>query len=387
MLHLPTVIGISLLLNILISCFFFTAYHYKKQSYYLCFATACALFASAEILTSLRIVIDSPFITHYLASLAIIASPILVTTGIERISPSKKNAQQPMLALFGISAITLIPIYTHPAGQLVTSLIIGFLFLYSAYLIHKLQSNVAIHQKILTACFISHGFIMLYQGALLLLNIYGYTPPVSSQTLNTILINHLILTTVCSFLLPFIMFADDEAKLRDLANQDLLSTLLNRRGLFIKGEELRQEVIKHNKPISMIMVDIDYFKSVNDKYGHSIGDSAIQWISQHIKALFSDIGVCARIGGEEFAIILPNHTLIEAKQNAEKLHECIRKLPLHCQHFKIHLSISVGVSCSQDGTLSINELLKSADRCLYIAKKTGRDKVVIQDEKSLLIQL
>lgn len=350
-------------------------------------ASACGVFSVAEVLASLRVVIDSPFITHYLADLAIIAVPMLIIIGIEKISPSRRINQQQILALFTISAVTLIPIHSHPAGQLVTSLIIGSLFLYLAYSIQKLHSNAAIHQKILSACFISHGFIMLYQAVLLMLNIYGYSGPVSAQTLNTILINHLILTTACSFLLPFIMFAKDETKLQNLANQDPLSTLLNRRGLFMQGELLRKEAIKHTKPMSVIMIDIDHFKGVNDKYGHSIGDSAIQWISQHIKELFSDIGICARIGGEEFAIILPNHTLIDAKQNAEKLHESIRKYPLHCQNFNIHLSVSVGVSCSVDGSISISELLQSADRRLYIAKESGRDKVVTQDEKSLLIQL
>jgi len=387
MLHLPTVIGISLLLNVLISCLFFIAYRYKKQSYYLYLSGACAVFAVAEILASLRVVINSPFITHYLADLAIIAAPMLVVVGIAKISSKKLIDQQQVGTLFVISAITLLPIYTHSTGQLVTSLIIGGLFLYLAFGVLHLQSNATIHQKMLSACFLSHGFVMLYQAGLLASELYGFSGTVGSQTLNAILINHLILTTACSILLPFIMFAKDESKLQDLANRDSLSALLNRRGLFMKGEQLRKEAIQQKAPLSIIMIDIDHFKSVNDKYGHSIGDSAIQWISQHIKELFSDIGVCARIGGEEFAIILPEQTLVEAKESAEKLHESIRKYPLHCQNFNIHLSVSVGVSCSPNGVTPISELLQSADRRLYIAKESGRDKVVTQDEKSLLIQL
>ena len=375
MLHLPTVIGISLLLNVLISCLFFIAYRYKKQSYYLYLSGACAVFAAAEILASLRVVINSPFITHYLADLAIIAAPMLVVVGIAKVSSKKLIDQQQVATLFVISAITLLPIYTHSTGQLVTSMIIGGLFLYLAFGVLHLQSNTTIHQKILSACFLSHGFVMLYQAGLLASELYGYSGPVEAQTLNAILINHLILTTACSVLLPFIMFAKDESELQDLANRDSLSALLNRRGFFMKGEQLREEAIQQKIPLSIIMIDIDHFKSVNDTHGHGCGDEALRHIADLLRKTLRETDTAGRYGGEEFAVTLLDTDKEGAFIFAERLRTLIENSSVHCDNKQIKMTVSIGFAGFDKAFTSHEKWIEAADKALYFSKENGRNQV------------
>ncbi|MGO3444882.1 MAG: GGDEF domain-containing protein, partial [Pseudoalteromonas distincta] len=141
-----------------------------------------------------------------------------------------------------------------------------------------------------------------------------------------------------------------------------------------------------DKNVSVILLDIDFFKRVNDQFGHETGDQAIKWISQHIKEQFLNVGISARIGGEEFAILLPDYSLSAAKNDAEQLRKNISIQPFYHDGQHISLSVSAGVSNAINGEATIKELLAYADKRLYLAKETGRDKVVTFDEKSLLMQ-
>nr|MDC2855591.1 GGDEF domain-containing protein [Ningiella sp. W23] len=130
------------------------------------------------------------------------------------------------------------------------------------------------------------------------------------------------------------------------------------------------------------MLDIDLFKQVNDQYGHETGDEAIKWIAQHINELFFELGVTARIGGEEFAIFLNQQNLAQSKQLAQKLCSSINEYPFYFNNHSIALSVSAGVSSMLVRELNMQELLLQADKRLYLAKETGRNKVVTHDEKA-----
>ncbi|WP_247655198.1 GGDEF domain-containing protein [Pseudoalteromonas sp. MMG007] len=212
-------------------------------------------------------------------------------------------------------------------------------------------------------------------------NIVDITAP-----LQAILISHLILATLSALLLPFLLFSNTEYTLSNLANTDSLTQLFNRRGFFNKAKESLNHLSNKGKSVSIIILDIDFFKRVNDKYGHDTGDHAIKWIAQSIKEQFMNAGISARIGGEEFAILLPDYTLNAARESAEYLRENISKQPFYYQGTYINLSVSAGVSSTINGKMSIKDLLSLADKRLYLAKETGRDKVVTLDERQLLLQ-
>lgn len=384
MLHLPTVIGISLLLNLLISCFFLSVYFHKKQPCYLYFSLACAAFVGAEVLACLRLVIDQPFITHYLADLFIITSPLLAIVGLKSVSGAEKALLMPYTSVLGISAIILLPLYSTTSGQLLTSLIIACLFLYAATLVFNMNTNAALQQKILLACFSIHSLIMFIQAALLAAPLITTAVYNFSQPLQVILINHLILATATAVVMPFVLFADLEAKLHRLVNRDTLTNLLNRRGFFINGDKISKKIKTHKHALSVVMIDIDYFKKVNDQYGHSTGDMAIKWIAQHILNQLNDNDIAARIGGEEFAILLPEQSISQAKQTTQNICIAIRENTLKYKGHTLNLSVSAGVSCCDTHSCSIKTLLDLADKRLYIAKSQGRDQVVSTDEIQLL---
>ncbi|MBH0027464.1 GGDEF domain-containing protein [Pseudoalteromonas sp. SWN29] len=386
MLHLPTIISLSFILNVLIGLFFLSVHNFKKQTSFLLFGLACITFAFAELLACLKLVIDFPFITHYLADLFILLSPFLIIVGLHKYKHSKPLNLVPLYYLLGFTALTLLPIYPYSAGQMLTSFVISGLYLYSAYIIKSMSFVATLQKKALVVCFLIHTLLMLTQTTLLAIPYLSANSVNYLESLEFILSSHLILATCSALILPYLLASNTEHTLSSLANTDTLSQLLNRRGFFTKSKEALSNAKNANKNVSVILLDIDFFKRVNDQFGHETGDQAIKWISQHIKEQFLSVGISARIGGEEFAILLPDYSLSAAKNDAEQLRKNISTQSFYHDGQHISLSVSAGVSNALNGEATIKELLAQADKRLYFAKETGRDKVVTFDEKSLLMQ-
>ncbi|MET6758766.1 GGDEF domain-containing protein [Pseudoalteromonas sp. NCIMB_1079] len=384
MLHLPTVISLSFILNVLIGLFFLSVHNFKKQTSFLLFGLACITFAFAELLACLKLIIDAPFITHYLADIFILLSPFLIIVGLHKYKHSKPLNLVPLYYLLGFTALTLLPIYPYSAGQMLTSFVISGLYLYSAYIIKSMSFVATLQKKALVVCFLIHTLLMLTQTTLLAIPYLGANSANYLESLQFILSSHLILATCSALILPYLLASNTEHTLSSLANTDTLSQLLNRRGFFTKSREALSNPKNIDKNVSVILLDIDFFKRVNDQFGHETGDQAIKWISQHIKEQFLNVGISARIGGEEFAILLPDYTLSAAKSDAELLRKNISTQAFYHENQHIKLSVSAGVSNAINGNATIKELLAYADKRLYLAKETGRDKVVTFDEKSLL---
>lgn len=166
------------------------------------------------------------------------------------------------------------------------------------------------------------------------------------------------------------------AKLLSLeSSKDFLTGLFNRRALnqiFKKYQEISELI---NQPISIVVADIDYFKKINDTYGHLAGDAALKHFAEIIKRNLRKSDFVFRIGGEEFLILLPNTNLEEAAKIAENLRAILEKSPLVYEGREINLTASFGVAELKDNS-QLNELIKEADEKLYIAKREGRNKVI-----------
>lgn len=167
------------------------------------------------------------------------------------------------------------------------------------------------------------------------------------------------------------------------ATTDPLTGLFNRRFLFTLAEKYLSESIRYNKPLSLIMLDIDLFKEINDKYGHPIGDSIIQFVATTTKSLLRKEDVIARIGGEEYLVLLPNTDGYAAELIAEKIRAFIDK-----QHVtgnwagKIFPKISLGVASYEKGDLEFHPIFVRADKALYQAKLSGRNKICVQNKSN-----
>ncbi|WP_337269952.1 diguanylate cyclase domain-containing protein [Oryzifoliimicrobium ureilyticus] len=163
-------------------------------------------------------------------------------------------------------------------------------------------------------------------------------------------------------------------QLSNLAATDALTGLLNRRAFDAALQ--RAAVSRPQKPLSLVMIDIDSFKAFNDGYGHLEGDACLQKVAAIIKEVFKAVGgaIVARYGGEEFAVILPATNPDRAVSIATTACEAVRACAIrHDFSEKKVVTVSMGVACTQTG--SVNELLKSADAALYAAKAAGRDCV------------
>jgi diguanylate cyclase (GGDEF)-like protein/PAS domain S-box-containing protein len=165
-------------------------------------------------------------------------------------------------------------------------------------------------------------------------------------------------------------------KAEKLARTDPLTDLPNRRAFFEQGEIEVYNVRTNPKPLSVIMLDIDYFKNINDIYGHDIGDVALQSLATVIENEKRDRYIVGRMGGEEFALVLPDTNESTAIEFAENLRIKISEIAIKVNEKEIKFTASFGLTEYNKEDISLHSTLSRADKALYIAKKNGRNQVV-----------
>ncbi|MBH9552141.1 GGDEF domain-containing protein [Inhella gelatinilytica] len=161
------------------------------------------------------------------------------------------------------------------------------------------------------------------------------------------------------------------------ATTDVLTGLLNRRGFerALGREWRRNQRLQHG--LAALMVDIDHFKAINDRYCHAAGDTALRLLAQALGQQLRPYDLLGRVGGEEFCVVLPGVTPELAVQTAERLCRAPVSFVPEGATQPLHLTVSIGVACSIPADRSPDALLRRADQALYRAKKLGRDQVVV----------
>jgi two-component system chemotaxis response regulator CheY len=164
-----------------------------------------------------------------------------------------------------------------------------------------------------------------------------------------------------------------------MATRDSLTGLLNRRALYDTAKSELTRATREGNPVSMVMMDLDHFKIINDKFGHLVGDQALCQVANALNENKRNYDKVARWGGEEFVLVLPGADHEEARQVAERLRAGVNNTQLELPDGDaIQLQASFGVACScPEDNLSFDELVQRADIALYVAKKEGRNKVRI----------
>ncbi|MBT0652129.1 diguanylate cyclase [Geomobilimonas luticola] len=164
--------------------------------------------------------------------------------------------------------------------------------------------------------------------------------------------------------------------LTELSNTDPLTGLSNRRYFAETLEREFPRSVRKNESFSLAMGDIDYFKKINDTYGHQEGDMVLTTVATFIRNLIRRYDVAARYGGEEFAVILPDTDAAQAIQFAERLRKGVEALTFSGRLQPLTVTISIGVATFPSPQIdSIDKLVRSADEALYRAKKNGRNRV------------
>jgi diguanylate cyclase (GGDEF)-like protein len=172
----------------------------------------------------------------------------------------------------------------------------------------------------------------------------------------------------------------ENKKMKNLALHDPLTGLYNRRGMDFSLNHIISAAHRTGGSISAINIDIDFFKNVNDTYGHDAGDFVLKNFSDTLLKSIRPNDVCCRVGGEEFVIVLPETSLEYAIQVAERIRLDIQALELTYLNKTITITSSFGVS-SHRKNVDIDYLLKDADKALYAAKAEGRNKVCVENSE------
>jgi diguanylate cyclase (GGDEF)-like protein len=160
-----------------------------------------------------------------------------------------------------------------------------------------------------------------------------------------------------------------------LAQTDMLTGLNNRRAFFEHGQTLANYCQRNRLPLCVVMVDADHFKQINDSYGHAVGDAVLCNLAGLLRRSLRKSDVCGRMGGEEFAMLLPDTSLDEATALAERFCQSYAATPTNNDGVEVANTVSIGVA--SDG-YDIDHLLHCADGALYQAKSAGRNRVVSQ---------
>jgi diguanylate cyclase (GGDEF)-like protein/PAS domain S-box-containing protein len=164
-------------------------------------------------------------------------------------------------------------------------------------------------------------------------------------------------------------------RLQYLSRIDDLTGLLNRRVLIEKLEDEVRRIQRYKSNLSLIICDIDYFKEINDKYGHDIGDRILQMVSRLFTEAIRNTDIIGRYGGDEFLVILPETTIEGAKEIAERIRSSVENFKFKEGETSINTTVSLGIAEFNPEKENVGELIKRADNALYIAKGKGRNRV------------
>ena len=169
-----------------------------------------------------------------------------------------------------------------------------------------------------------------------------------------------------------------EQEMRQLVRHDSLTGLLSRHAFFENARSYISLATRHDIPFSVAIVDLDHFKSINDRYGHPAGDAVLRLFADVLNSVSRSSDIIGRLGGEEFALVLPNTRIVEAYEFTERLHSAIDKAVLNYNSAMIQYTVSIGLASAEPETNNgIDNLLARADQALYEAKRAGRNQTAV----------
>ncbi len=171
-----------------------------------------------------------------------------------------------------------------------------------------------------------------------------------------------------------------EAALRDLAWRDPLTSELNRGHFLERANEEHERARRYQKPLGILMLDLDHFKEINDQYGHAAGDTVLQTVCERWRSVLRNVDLLGRLGGEEFAILLPDSDWEAIKTVAERLRLSVAEKPIHWMGHEIRCTVSGGIAIAMAHDQAIKDILLRADKALYRAKRLGRNRMESQNQ-------
>jgi len=325
-----------------------------------------------------------PFITVVCANGLVVIGSFYMLLGISKYHeknnfPRWLEAIVTVLMMIGFYYYSMVDIDVQKRVLLLTSFsaIIKFAALY--FLIPTIKKFTGVG-TLMAIGFIVHGLFFSYHSYLGAFGPEEYAAVQLQQTTIYLLIEvflFMLWFTVSATMLTNVYL---QRGLKRLAYRDTLTGLLNRRSLFESCEQIinNQKILK----FSLLMIDLDKFKNINDTYGHAVGDKIlIHFVSIASKEL-GVTDVFGRIGGEEFVIVIPNTNHDESQSIANRICTSIRNSFISHNNEKISYTVSIGiVSISNNSNVNLSEIIHNADKAMYQAKQKGRDRIEVFKKK------
>jgi len=379
--HLPTLMVLSVAINLIIGGVLWSIYYMRGRQYcFLLWAVSCGTFALGGLFAGARFLVDAPWLTVFLAQAFLGLSPLLLLNGLQRFSrrgvPSTRWFRSVFwIALCGYLLALLVTFQSDPlSARFLTALFSAVIFSFAVYCLANSTSHPVLPRRMLQVLFTLHGVLMTVQCVVISLNWLGASQINIDAVLRLILVNHTLLAVATALVLPLLAFTRSEGRLRALAERDGLTKLLNRRSFFKKGIRAFEKATLQRQPMAVLMLDLDHFKQINDRWGHAVGDEALQMVAGTLVSELRDEDIIGRIGGEEFAIVLPLSRDEKMSAITHRLLNAVSHNGTTVNGMPLNLSTSIGGIERTERHLSFADLMLEADKALYRAKHKGRNR-------------
>jgi len=172
-----------------------------------------------------------------------------------------------------------------------------------------------------------------------------------------------------------------EAKLQELAITDSLTELYNRRYFFELAEQEINRTQRYQHDLAAMMIDLDHFKQINDQYGHLVGDYVLQTVARCLCESIRETDILGRYGGEEFVVLLPETSLSDGQEIAERLCQTVSANQIATGEHTLSITTSIGIASLEEDDITIDILIDRADQALFTAKQAGRNQVVVWQDQ------
>ena len=224
----------------------------------------------------------------------------------------------------------------------------------------------------------AHGSLFLLRTPLITVLPWSVTNRVYGSVWLTVLSFEALLFTISiAFILLAMAKERTELRHRTAAMVDPLTGIANRRSFMQDAAQLAKRHIANPRPTAVLLIDLDHFKSINDRFGHGLGDRTLEIFALAARHSVRSTDLLGRLGGEEFAAVLADTTREKAAAVAERIRSSFAHAALEVDNHPVGATVSIGVVHCQDVMLDVHELLAQADQALYCAKENGRNRVEI----------
>jgi diguanylate cyclase (GGDEF)-like protein len=167
---------------------------------------------------------------------------------------------------------------------------------------------------------------------------------------------------------------------------DTLTALPNRQAFHDRAAPAFLDAQSERKPVSVVMVDLDHFKQINETYGHLTADEIVRAVGGRMRGALSERDLIARFGGDEFAVLLPKVDVVTARTIAVRLRRAVTDAPIKTSHGPVYTTISVGVASAADPEATLEGLIHDADGAMFQAKRAGRDRIEVANNKAVPVR-